>query len=44
MLQCFHVVLGLSPVWNCYPKGSYTPGATGPLITAYDDIEDRIGQ
>ena len=23
MLKSSHVVLGLSPVWNCYPKGDY---------------------
>ena len=44
MLYSFRVVLGLSPLWNCYPRGSFTSGATTPLITAYDDIEDKIGQ
>ena len=42
MLLSFYVGLGLSPVLNCYPKGSYTTGATGPSIIAYDKIEDRI--
>ena len=35
-------LLGLSPVWKRYPKGSHTTGATKPLVIAYDEIEDRI--
>ena len=27
MLKSLHVLLGLSPVWNRYPKGSHTKGA-----------------
>ena len=26
--QCLHVLLGLSPVWNCYPKGGQKKGTT----------------
>ena len=28
MLKSLHALLGLSPVWNCYPKGSHKKGAT----------------
>ena len=28
MLQSLHVLLGLSPVWNCYPKGGHKKGTT----------------
>ena len=26
MLKSLHVLLGLSPVWKCYPKGDYKKG------------------
>ena len=42
MLKAFHDLLGLFPVWNNYPKGSYTAGATKRSIIAYDEFEDRI--
>ena len=42
MLKSLHVLLDLSPVWNCYPKGSHTKGATKRSIIAYDEIKDRI--
>ena len=29
---------------NCFPKGSYTTGATKPPIIAYGKIEDRFGK
>ena len=35
-------MLGLYPVWNCYPKGSHTTEATKPSIIANDEIEDKI--
>ena len=41
MLKFVHVLLGLSPLWNCYPKGSHTKGDTRRSIIAYDDIKDR---
>ena len=28
MLKSVHILLGLSPIWNRYPKGSHTTGAT----------------
>ena len=28
MLKSLHVVLGLSPVWNCYPKVGHMKGTT----------------
>ena len=28
MLKSFDVLLGLSPVWNCYPKGGHKKGTT----------------
>ena len=28
MLKSLHVLLGLSPVWNCYPKGGHRKGTT----------------
>ena len=28
MLKSLHVLLGLSPVWNCYPNGGHTKGTT----------------
>ena len=28
MLKSLHVVLGLSLVWNCYPKGGHKKGTT----------------
>ena len=28
MLKSLHVLLGLSAVWNCYPKGSLKKGTT----------------
>ena len=28
MLKSLHVALGLSPVWNHYPKGRHKKGAT----------------
>ena len=43
--EIFHVLLGLSPVWNRYPKGSHTTGpatCTKGSIIAYDEIEDRL--
>ena len=35
MLNFLQVLLGLSPVWNRYPKGRRS-------IIAYDEIKDRI--
>ena len=28
LLKSLHVLLGLSPVWNRYPKGSHKKGTT----------------
>ena len=28
MLKSLYVLLGLSPVWNCYPKGGHKKGTT----------------
>ena len=42
MLIFFHVSLGLSPVWNHYPKGSHMRGATKHSIIAYCEIDDSI--
>ena len=28
MLKSLHVLLGLSPVWNCYPKGGHKKETT----------------
>ena len=28
LLKSLHVLLGLSPVWNCYPKGGQKKGTT----------------
>ena len=28
MLKSLDVLLGLSPVWNCYPKGGHKNGTT----------------
>ena len=28
MLKYLHILLGLSPIWNRYPKGSHMKGAT----------------
>ena len=28
----------------CFPKGSYTTGATKPSIIAYGEVEDKIGK
>ena len=28
MLKSLHVLLGLPPVWNCYPKGGHKKGTT----------------
>ena len=28
MLKSLHVLLGFSPVWNCYPKGGHKKGTT----------------
>ena len=28
MLKSLHVLLGLSPVWNCYPKVGHKKGTT----------------
>ena len=42
MLKSLHVLLGLSPVWNRYPKGGHKKGATKSSIIAYDEIKDRI--
>ena len=28
MLKSLHVLLGLSPLWNCYPKGGHKKGTT----------------
>ena len=28
LLKVLHVLLGLSPVWNCYPKGGHKKGTT----------------
>ena len=37
-----HVLLGLSTVWTCYPKGSHKKGTTKRSIIAYDNVKDRI--
>ena len=42
MLKSVNVLLGLSQVWNRYPKGSHTKEATKRSIIAYDEIKDRI--
>ena len=42
MLKSLHVLLGLSPVWNCYPKGWSQEMDYLASIIAYDDIKDRI--
>ena len=42
MLKSFHVLLGLSPVCNSYPKGSYTKGATKHSIITYGELKDSI--
>ena len=42
MLKYVHVLLGLSQVWNRYPKGSHTKEATKRSIIAYDEIKDTI--
>ena len=42
MLKSLHIVSGLSPVLNRYPKGSHITGATKPSIIAYDETEDTI--
>ena len=42
MLKFLHVLLGLSPVWNCYPKGGHKKGTTYRSIIACDDNKDRI--
>ena len=39
MLKSLHNVLGLSPVWNCYPKSSHTKGATKHSIITFDYIK-----
>ena len=42
MLNFLHVLLGLSTVWNCYPKGDHKKGTTyRSVFIAYDDIKDR---
>ena len=28
MMKSSHVLLGLSPVWNCYPKGGHKKGTS----------------
>ena len=42
MLRYLHVLLGLSPVWNRYQKGSQKIGTTVLSIIAYDEFKDRI--
>ena len=42
MMKSLHVLLGLSPVCNCYPEGSHTKVATKRSIIVYDEIKDRI--
>ena len=42
MLKSVHVLLGLSQVWNRYPKGSHTKEATKRSIIAYDEIKGTI--
>ena len=42
MLKSLHVLLGLSPVWNCYPKGFHKKGTTYRSLIAYGDIKDTI--
>ena len=37
-----HVLLGLSPVWNRYPKGSLAKGANKRSLIVYDEIKDKI--
>ena len=39
MLKSLHVLLGLFPVWNRYPKGSHMKGAKKHSIIAFDDIK-----
>ena len=36
MLKSFCVVLNSFPIWNRYPRGGHTKGATGRSIIAYD--------
>ena len=42
MLKSKHLLLGLSPVWNRYPKCSHTKWATKRSIIAYVGIKDII--
>ena len=42
MLKSLHVLLGLSPVWNCYPKGCHKKRTTWRSIISYDDIKDGV--
>ena len=42
MLKSLNDLLGLSLVWNRYPKGSHTKGATKRSIIAYYEIKDII--
>ena len=42
MLKYFEVLLGLSPVLNCYPKRRHMAEITKRPIIVYDEIEDRI--
>ena len=42
MLKSLHVVLGLSPVWNRYQKGSHNKGASKRSVIAFDDIKGII--
>ena len=44
MLKSLHVLLSLSPVWNRYPKGRHTKGATKLSIIVCDEINDRISK
>ena len=41
-LKSIHVLLSLSPIWNCYPKGSSKKMATERSMIAYEEINDRI--
>ena len=44
MVKSLHVLSGLSPVWNRYPKGRHTKEATKLTIIVCDEINDRISK
>ena len=41
MLKSLYVLIGVSPLWNHYPKGSHTKWATKHSIIVYDGIKDK---